>query len=177
MPRPRFLTRSLTHGTCVVCQGTFFVDPSAPDEPTVFFFFNVYNSYICTGKFVARFHKTDKETQSFTRPNPRFAGNVPTVNLPSFREEVYPQTYMFGQPKNHISDLQFEKFPTPSTFQYWKTVSKQKCILVQITLRNQRVGFEKSSCLLLRTILRRRGQFWEINIQTSRCLMRRSLPP
>ena len=74
-----------------------------------------------TGKLLARFDETDKETQSFTLLSPRFAGNVPTVNPPSFAEEVYPQNFMFGQPKNHISELQFEKFPAPSTFQCWKT--------------------------------------------------------
>ena len=56
-------------------------------------------------------------------------------------------------------------------------VSKQNCVLVLITHRKQCVGVKKSRWRLLRTILRRRGQFFDIHFQTSRCLMQRSLPP
>ena len=72
--------------------GNVFVDPSAPDEPTC-----------------------------LTNPNPRFARKVPTWNHSSFAEVAYLQKYMVGQPKNHISDLHFEKFTTPSSFQGWRT--------------------------------------------------------
>ena len=65
--------------------------------------------------------ETNKETQSFTIPNPRSAGNVPTVNIPSSVEKACPQNFTVGQPKNHISDLQFEKFSALATFQCWKT--------------------------------------------------------
>ena len=43
-----------------------------------------------------------------------------------------------------------------------RRVSKQKCLLVPITLRKQCAGYKKSRWLLLWTILRRRGQSWEI---------------
>ena len=46
------------------------------------------------------------------------------MNLPSSAEEVYPHEFMVGQPKNHISELQFEKSPTPVTFQCLKTSFK-----------------------------------------------------
>ena len=55
-----------------------------------------------TGKLLASFDETNKETQRFTIPNPRLAGNVPTVNLPSSAKEVCPQKFMVGQPKNHL---------------------------------------------------------------------------
>ena len=45
------------------------------------------------------------------------------------KEEVYPQRLMVEQPKNNISDLQFETFPAPSTFQYLKTgVKTEVCV-------------------------------------------------
>ena len=73
-------------------------------------------------KHVARFYDPNKETQSFTISNPRFAGSVQTANLPSFGAQGYPQIFMVGQPTNHISDLQFKKKNlTPATFQCWKT--------------------------------------------------------
>ena len=118
---------SLTHGTCVACQKT-------PDEPTAPFQRNVHARsptvtlggpmLSSTGKHVARFDEAYKVPQSFTIPNPRCARNVPTVNLPSSAEEVYPQNFVVGQPKKHISDLQFEKFPTFATFKCWKTSFK-----------------------------------------------------
>ena len=79
-----------------------------------------------TGKLVARFDDTNKKTQSFSIHNPRFAGNVPTVNLPSSAEQVYPQKIMVGQAKNHISDLHFDEFLTPSSFPGWWTRFKNR---------------------------------------------------
>ena len=89
--------------------------PTATYGETVFF---------NTGRPVARIDDTKTETQSFTNLAPRFAGSVPTWKLPSFAEEVYPQAYMVGQPTNQISELHFDKFPTPSSFSGRRTSFK-----------------------------------------------------
>ena len=77
---------------------------------------------------------------------------VPTVNLPSATEEAHPQNSMVEQPKNQISDLQFEKSLRLRLSSDGKRVSRQKCFQVQITLQNQCVGFKKSRWLLLWTL-------------------------
>ena len=51
---------------------------------------------LSTGKLPARLDDTNEETQSFAIPNPRFAGNVPTVTPRFFAEEVCPEIYMVG---------------------------------------------------------------------------------
>ena len=111
--------------------GNVFVDPCAPDEPTALLLRNVYarsqlqlaNPYRVQGNLERDFMEQTRWL-CFTIPNPRFAGNVPTVNLPSSTEQACPQIIMVGQPKNHISDLQFEKFPTTATFQCCMTSFK-----------------------------------------------------
>ena len=74
---------SLSQGTCVACQDFFFVDRSAPDEPTASNLGNVYARsptatygelvFSSAGTPVARIDETSKDTQSFTIPTPRFA--------------------------------------------------------------------------------------------------------
>ena len=49
---------------------------------------------------------------------PMFAGRPSTMN--SFLPADIPQNSMVGQQRQQISDLQFDKFPTPSTFSCWK---------------------------------------------------------
>ena len=100
-------------------EGNVFVVPSAPDDPTAPPLRSVYARsptattgepmLSSTGKSAARFDETNMETQSFTIPNPRFAGNVPTVNPRSSAEDVDPQNFMVVQPKTHLSDLEFGK--------------------------------------------------------------------
>ena len=124
---------------------------------------------LSTGKPEARIDETKRETQSFTILAPRFAGNVATVNPPSRAEEVYPQNFIVGQPKNHISDLHFELQP----YHGGGRVSKPKCVLVLITLWKESVGLKKSRWLLQWTILRRRDQVLEIVSQTSRSPMQK----
>ena len=43
---------------------------------------------------------------------------------PSHAERAYPQNCMVEQAKNQVSDMHFDKFPNPSTFQFWKTSLK-----------------------------------------------------
>ena len=73
-----------------------------------------------TEKSPATTVETHEETLSFTITNAIFVGNVPTVYLPSSAEEVSTQIYMVGQPKNHISDLQFEKFTKACNHPVWE---------------------------------------------------------
>ena len=58
------------------------------------------------------------ETQSESIPDPKVDRPLPTFDLPSYLGED------IRKHKNHILDTQFERFPTPSTFQCWKTTSK-----------------------------------------------------
>ena len=53
-------------------------------------------------------------------PQPRFVGSLLTGELPSLVGEFHSTNFMVEQPKNNVSDLRFEKVPTPSTFTYWK---------------------------------------------------------
>ena len=66
-----------------------------------------------TGKLVARSEKRNRETL----PTPRSA------RKPSFfpAEGSHPPNYMADQSRPQISELQFDKFPTLSTFSCWRT--------------------------------------------------------
>ena len=72
-------------------------------------------------KPVARTGEPRRETQSETIPHPVFVRTLPIVDLASCKEEAYPQNFTVEQPQNNISELRFDKFPMPSTFQYWQT--------------------------------------------------------
>ena len=43
------------------------------------------------------------------------------LTVSSERPVDIPQNYVVGQQRQQISDLQFDKFPTPSSFLVWKT--------------------------------------------------------
>ena len=70
-----------------------------------------------TGRPVAR----GEERIGSTIPLPMCAGRPSTVNSPA---EI-PQSSMVGQRRQQISELQFVKFPTPSSFLYWRTRFKK----------------------------------------------------
>ena len=55
-------------------------------------------------------------------PTPRFARKFSTWNPPSQEEGAYPQNCM--QSRNQVSEMLFGKFPSPSTFECWKTSFK-----------------------------------------------------
>ena len=69
-----------------------------------------------TGKFVAK----SKERNRETIPTPRFVRRSPTMGSFFPAEGVHPQNYMTDQSRLQISELQFGKFSTPSTFACWK---------------------------------------------------------
>ena len=62
---------------------------------------------------------------SFTIPNPRLAGNVPTWN-PSFVEEAYPQNYMVSRNITSWTCIS-RSSPRPLPCQVGGRASKQKC--------------------------------------------------
>ena len=70
--------------------------------------------HIGTGTPVAR----DEDKNRGTIPMPTFARRPSTMN--SFLPVDIPQNSMVGQQRQQISELQFDKFPTPSTFLCWK---------------------------------------------------------
>ena len=60
-------------------------------------------------------------------------------------EGLYPQNYMADQSELEISELQFDKFPTPSTFSRWKMrfktqVSARSSFPSEAMLMDQRSG-------------------------------------
>ena len=73
-----------------------------------------------TGRIAVRIDERSSVAHDPSIPQPRVARRMPTVELPP-PEEGYPRNFIVEQPKHNVSELHFEKFPTPSTFLYWKT--------------------------------------------------------
>ena len=69
-----------------------------------------------TGKLVARSEERNRETI----PTPRLARKPSTMSSFFPAEGAYPQNCMADQQRLQISELQFDKFPTQSTFACWK---------------------------------------------------------
>ena len=69
-----------------------------------------------TGRLVARSEERNRDTV----PTPRFARRPSTMNSLFPTEGAHPQNYMADQQRLQISELQFDKFTTPSTFSCWK---------------------------------------------------------
>ena len=69
-----------------------------------------------TGKPVARSEERNRETI----PTPRFGRRPSTINSFFPAGRVYPQNYVTDQSGPQISELQFDKFHTPSTFSCWE---------------------------------------------------------
>ena len=156
-----------------------FVDPSARVDETALSQRNVYarSPTATIGEPVLpRIGETHKETPSFTMSKPRFAGNVPTLNPSSSAEEVSPQNFMVGQPKNHISDLQFGKYALllqPSSVGSQTKVCSGSNSLSEPVRCIKEVEMATSVADLETS----RSIFWKSIPHTSRRLMRRSLPP
>ena len=77
-----------------------------------------------TGRLVAR----SEEQHRDSIPTPRFARRPSTMNSLFPAEGAYPQNYMADQRRLQISELQFDKFPIPSTFSCWKMRCKTQVI-------------------------------------------------
>ena len=115
--------RSLTHGTYAACQETFFVNPSAPDARAAPFFQEMSCARSPTATYGEHVLKREsmKQIRTLGALQSTFAGNVSTWNPPSMAEGTQPQNSLVEQPKHQISETHFDKFSTPSTFQFWKT--------------------------------------------------------
>ena len=109
-----------------------------------------------------------RSEQGHTIPTPRFARKSSTWNLPSHAEGMFPHNYMVDQRRLQISELHFDKFPTPSTF----LVLEDK-VLVLVHPRKQCCGSKKSRWSIQWTISCRRAQFRNIISRISRCWTRR----
>ena len=158
-----------TRNSCGMPRNAF-ENPSVFRKRTAFLFKKCVRkkSYSCVWRTCVS--KRRETTQSFTIPTLRLAGNVSTWNPPSLAEGPYPQNYMVEQPRNQISEMPFAQFPTPSTFQCWKTSFKTE-------VRSwSNYPSEAMRWKTRWTILRRRNLFDEISSQISRCLMQISLP-
>ena len=70
-------------------------------------------AHVGTGDSGAR----DEDLNRGTIPMPTFARRPSTVR--SLFPVDIPQNSMVGQPRQQISELHFDKFPTSSTFIYW----------------------------------------------------------
>ena len=57
-------------------------------------------------------------------PQPRFRRRLPTVEFPPLVDEAYARKFTVEQPIDYVSELRFDKFSPPSTFNEWKTNSK-----------------------------------------------------
>ena len=68
----------------------------------------------CTGRLVAK----GEERIGSTKPMPSFARRPSTMN--SFFPAEVPQNSVADQQRLQISELHFDKYPTPSTFSCWK---------------------------------------------------------
>ena len=69
-----------------------------------------------TGRPVARSEEQKRDTTS----TPRFVKRPSSRNSLFPAEWIYPQNPLVDQQRLQISELQFDKFPTPSTFSCWK---------------------------------------------------------
>ena len=67
-----------------------------------------------TGRLVAR----GEERIGSTTPMPMSAGKQSTID--SFLPAEVPQNSIVEQQRQQISELQLDKFPTPSSFSCWK---------------------------------------------------------
>ena len=112
--------------------------------------------------------------QSFTILNRRFAGNVPTWS--PFVEEAYPPNYMVGQPKNHISEMHFEKFCTPSSLSGLRTsFETEVCSGFYCTSDTMR-WIKDVEMATFADNAKTSQSIFGYNSQTPRCLMQRLLP-
>ena len=84
----------------------------------------------------------DEERNRETIPTRRFARRPSTMNSFFPAEGVYPQNYMADQSRLQISELQFDKFPTLSTFSCWK-IRLETQVSVPVPLRRQCFGSKK----------------------------------
>ena len=132
------LACSLIHGTYLASRETFFEDLLAPSEPPAGLFVNSISSAsahcepmsLNTGRFADRAKELERNEQNSAIPTPRFARKFSTWNPPFHAQESCPQNCMVEQPRNQVSEMHFDKFLNPATFQCWKRVSRPRYVPV-----------------------------------------------
>ena len=87
-----------------------------------------------------RYTSEDRQNQG-TIPMPTFETRSLTMSSTMLVELT--QNHMVGQQRQQISELQFDKFPDPSSFLVWKFDSKHKSVLVLIFHRMPCCGSKK----------------------------------
>ena len=92
---------------------------------------------VSTGRLVARFEQRIRSTT----PMPMTARRPSTMN--SFSPLEIPPNSLAGQQRPQISELQFDKFTTPSSFMYWKIRFKTQVSSCCDFPRRQRHGSKK----------------------------------
>ena len=65
-----------------------------------------------------------RERMNFATPTPTFARKSSTWSPPSQVEGAYPKNCMVELPRTQVSEVHFDEFPDPPTFQCWKTKFK-----------------------------------------------------
>ena len=107
-------------------SGNDFEDLLEPSEPPAAFFGNSRSFTLAqcepvsvnTGGLADR---ANERTLIILQFQLRDSRKFSTWHPPSRAEGAYPQKCMVELPRNHFSEMHFDKFPDPSTFQCWKT--------------------------------------------------------
>ena len=102
---------------------------------------------------------------------PTFAGRPSTVS--SLTPVEIPQNPMVGQQRQQISELQFDKFPTPSSFLYWKIRFKNQATTCSDFHRKQCYGSKKWRWSIQWVNKNHHDQLLERMFQILRCWTRR----
>ena len=108
--------------------GNFFLkNPFAPDERAASCSGHVYARNLSatygepvslhTGKPAARVDEMERNSQNLALLTLRFTTKFSTWNPLPDAQRAYLQNYMVEQPRNHVLEMHFDKFPLLSTFQ------------------------------------------------------------
>ena len=99
-----------------------------------------------------------EERNGETIPTSRFGRKPSTMSTFFPAEGSHPHNYTDDRQRLQISELHFDKFPTPFSFSCWKTRFKTQ-VLVPVHFRRQCYESKKWRCSIQRTIWNHRTQF------------------
>ena len=97
----------------------------------------------------------ESNTRNIAIRTSRFARKFSTWKPPSFAEGAYPQNCMVEQPRNQVSEMQFDTFPNLRHFSVGKRGSRPRCVPVQTFPQKLCCGSKKWRWSTPWTILRR----------------------
>ena len=133
-------------------SGNVFEDLLAPSEPPAAFFVNWTSSAsahcepvsLNTGRLADRAKELERNNQNSAIPTPRFARKFSPWNPPSHAQGSCPQNCMDEQPRNQVSEMHFDNFLNPATFQMLeKRVSRSRYVPVHSFPRKPCCGSKK----------------------------------